>query len=765
VRAALSTATAALRRRWRRTILSAVGIVLAAAMLAAALVVGEGLGGGFDRAAAAADLPDVIVRFDPQSPGAVAKRIAALPDVRAFSLRDEVTNVPIEANGHSDQSASVEIVGTGPRGYAVVAGRQMSSTRFGEVVVERGLAQAWGIGLGSRLYVAGLGPLRVVGLAEAPDNVSYPLAVPRIYLSESALAARFGVAPGTPVDQAEIWLRDPRFLDEVLVQARTISYGVHGLRFVTRAGAKVLLDQAAGIVIDLLVALSLIALATASVMLAASARAEVQRRLGSIGVRRALGASRGHVAGAQALEAALVAAPAALLGTAAGTLSTYAPAGRLLTMLNEAPAGGGLILPLAGCLAVSVAIPVLAAAWPAWRAAGRPPVALLGGVELTRRRGKGSRRAFGRGGRTGSPAGVAVLGARLVAARRSRLAATALMLGVSTAFVLLLLSLASALQTLETDPGALGERYQLTAQLPPSSVREVRALPGVQAVAPRYEVQAADSFNLGETIDVIAYPGDHTVFEAPPLTDGRRLHAPDEAEVGAGLADALGLSPGSTLALAFTSGTELRLRVAGVVSSLDHDGRVAYIPARALLAAMPSAPEQLAVRLSPGADSALVSARLEALGGEPQATGGATDRGQALVAVLRTLLRAVAIVDGLVCLYALVQACTLTTAERRGTIAVLRAGGAGAMAVRALLSGAVVAMVVPAAVLGVLLELFVMGPTLSHLAAAYASLSLVAGPGQIAGVLAGLAAAALGAVMLVARQIGSEPVIAGLDTP
>ena len=50
----------------------------------------------------------------------------------------------------------------------------------------------------------------------------------------------------------------------MLVQARATSYGLHDLRFVTRSGVRVLLDQAAGIVIDLLVALSLIALATAA---------------------------------------------------------------------------------------------------------------------------------------------------------------------------------------------------------------------------------------------------------------------------------------------------------------------------------------------------------------------------------------------------------------------------------------------------------------------------------------------------------------------
>jgi hypothetical protein len=161
--------------------------------------------------------------------------------------------------------------------------------------------------------------------------------------------------------------------------------------------------------------------------------------------------------------------------------------------------------------------------------------------------------------------------------------------GSRPAFVLLMLALASALSVLETDPGALGKRHTRTASLPPAATAQVRAIPGAQSAAPRYEVQAADSFSLCETIDVVA-PGDHTAFEARPLFSGHRLRGGGEAEVGAGLASALGLTPGSTLACALPSGAELRLRVAGIVSSLHHDGRVAYIPASALLAADPSAP-------------------------------------------------------------------------------------------------------------------------------------------------------------------------------
>ena len=697
----------------------------------------------------------MIVRFDPQSLRRVAARVRALPDVAAFSTRTEFTNLDIEADGHRSGQASAEVVGPGRRGYAIVAGRNVSAV-YGEVVVELGVAQAWHLALGDILEIRGLGPQRIVGFAEAPDDVGYPLGVPRFYLSQAAIDARFGRDPNPQVTVAEIWLRDRRHLNEVLVQARTSSYGLRGIRLITRSGVRVLLDQAAGIVIDLIVALSVFALATAGVMLAASARAEVQRRLRAIGISRAVGASRGHLVMVQALEAGVIALPAATVGMLAGLLAASGPSDRLLGMLNEPPARAALIAPLAGGWAISVLIPMIAAAWPAARAAGRSPVALLQGAGLGAARGRRRSIAGGTGG------GLAILGLRLVAARRGRLTATVLTLGTSAAFVLLLLALASALSALETDPGALGKRYQLTAALPATRTGRVRALPGVQAAAPRYEVQALDSFSLGETIDVIAYPGDHTTFEAPPLTQGRRLRGSGQAEVGAGLADALGLTPGSTLAIALPSGAELRLRVAGVVSSLDHDGRVAYIPASALLRRDPGAPEQIAIRLDPGANPSRVSAALTALGAVPALASGATARGVPLVQTLRAILEAIAVVDGLVCLYALVQTCALTVSERRRTVAVLRATGAGASAIRRLLAGVVLGLVVPAAALGIVVERLILGPALAKLAAGYATLELGAGEVQIAAVLAGLLVAATTSVVWVSRTAMRETVVAGL---
>ncbi len=101
------------RPQLRRAPLTAIGVALAAAMLSSAIVIADGLGNGFARAARAADLPDVIVRFDPQARGLVVSRIRALPDIAAFSTREEVTNVDIGAGGHSSGQGSAEVVGAG----------------------------------------------------------------------------------------------------------------------------------------------------------------------------------------------------------------------------------------------------------------------------------------------------------------------------------------------------------------------------------------------------------------------------------------------------------------------------------------------------------------------------------------------------------------------------------------------------------------------------------------------------------------------------
>jgi ABC-type antimicrobial peptide transport system permease subunit len=746
-------------RDGRRRLLAALGVAAAALVVGVCATLAFALATGFERAADDADLPDVIVRFDPARRAAVDERIAALPNLAARAYRFEVTDVPLRSAGGRSRHGAVEVV-RGRRGYAVVDGRDVRGAgRAREVVVEQGVAREWYLGLGSTLHVGRLGPLRVVGIARSPDNVAFPLAA----------AARVYIAAGLvdrgrplPVDTALLWLHDRSRTDVTLTQARAQAYGISGLSFLTRSGLRSLIAQAAGIVIALLIAFSVVALAAAAVMLATAAHADVQRRLPSTAIRRALGFSRAAVTRDTTLAALRFAVPAALLGLAAGWALALAPTNALLGLLNEAPPGPAVLPLLAGCLVAIVGLVAATSAWPAWRATAASPAALLRGGELTGRSGRAVRRTRG----LRRPGGLVALGARLVWARRARFAGTVAVIAMCASVVLLMLALATLLERLRDDPATLGKRYALTLDASPAQVPAVERVEGVAAAAPRWTFAAADSFSLGESLRVVAFAGDHTRFEAPPLIEGRRLRRAGEAEVGRGLADQLGLAPGSTLAVALPGGAgEARFRVVGVVGALDNEGRVAYVRPPRIAAALEGRPPQIAVRLAPGASRDAVQARLRAAGFHPTTVVGATGNSQRLLSVLSAVLRVVAATVGLVTLYALVQALALTAADRRRTLGLLRTLGAGPAALALVLAGAGAALVVPAALLAIALELLVLGPFTGHLAADYADLGVQASAGQALLVVLGLLLLAGAAAGWVAWRLGRAPLAAVLREP
>ena len=222
------------------------------------------------------------------------------------------------------------------------------------------------------LGVGGFGDLRVAGIALSPDNVAFPLArTARVYVGEQEVRDAFGFPGEIRPDIALLWLHDPARADITLAQARVTSFGIGSLSFITREGIRVLLSEAAGIVISLLVAFSLVALVAAGTMLAAGAHADVQRRLAAIGVQRALGFTPAAIAARHAREAALVALPAAAAGIAVGALVVAGPSASLLGALNEQPPGAALALPLLAGLAAVVAL--VTARRHLARVAGREP--------------------------------------------------------------------------------------------------------------------------------------------------------------------------------------------------------------------------------------------------------------------------------------------------------------------------------------------------------------------------------------------------------
>jgi len=748
-----------LRHDRLRALLTAGGIVAAAAMIGAAAMLVFALATGFDRSAVRADLPDVSARFAEQPLSLVASRVRALANVRKTAYRFEANGIGVQANSDSASGGVVEGVLPGERGYAIVDGRDVA--RRGEVVVERGLVHSWHLQLGDVVTLSGGGGTldeKLVGVAVAPDSVAYPLQrTPRLYTWIDD--ARRLVGAGPDVDVALIWVNDRSQLDVTLAQARAASYGVSGLRFVTREGFHQLIGRAAGIVIALLVAFSLVALAAAGVMLAASAAAEVQRRGEAIGILRALGATPAQIANGYALETAALTAPAAALGIFAGLLAVVGPTRRLLNVLNELmPGTGDTFLLLAGCWAASVVLVASATWFPAWRAARRPTVQALRGsdVVLTPRR-------------VPLP-GLAGFGARLALARPFRATALIAVLSASAAVVLLILTIATVLHGLEHDARTLGTQYQLTVPAGETSIARVRAIRGVADAAPRYETNAADSFELGESFQLIAFPGDLARYEAPPLASGRRVRSSGEGDVGLGLAQALDLHVGGALAAQLPSGREVRFRVVGIVEALRNQGLLAYVQPKRLLAAMPDLTADIAVKLGPGADLDRVRDVLLSRGVYSQRTGGiAQDYGvsgtfgrTSFLRVLAALLRSVAFLDGLVCLYALAQMLALIARERRRAVAVVRAIGASRAQILAVFAGSALLVAAIAAPAGIALERFVLGPEVARLAVSYVTLPLRSGLEPVTTVLAGLAVAVVTSAGLATRAATAEPIVVAL---
>lgn len=757
--AALAYALARARVHRGRQLLALLGVVAAAAMVGASVTIAYSLNGGFARTSQRAGLPDVLATFAPLPQARVAGVVSQLANVRAASYVLQEPGVHVLADGQYEGHAKLFGVSPGRHGYVITSGHDVDGQ--GQAVVEAGFARAWRLHVGERLQVEHLRSeqLRIVGIAVPPDTVAFPLTNgPRVYVDRADAWRIDGVRPGV-VNGVDLWLVDPRLVDVTLAQARSASLGVQGLEFVTRTGLHLLIGRAAGIVIAVVVGFSLIALLVACVMLSASAAAEMQRRLTALGLLRAVGLSARTLVAAAAVEAAVFALPAAALGVGIGWLAVRGPSDRLLASLNELPPGSSLALLLVASTLGLTLLVVVASCWPAWRATQRPTVEVLRGGDV--------RRAAPR---VRLPAALPLLGVRLMLARPARAAATVAVVGFAVSVVLAILAIATVLENLNRQPLSVGKRYQLLVDAPSSQLPRVRRLPQVAAATPFYSVEVADSFALDEPFTLDAFGAAPPAYEAPPLAEGRLARSPDEAEVGLGLAQALGLHPGGELAAQLPNGREVRFRVAGIVEALEDQGRVAYVEAPRLLAAEPELGGQIAVKLRPGASASAVTAAL-ARNGEPttdaggiagQSVQGWAARSSGFIGILVALLRSVAVLNACVCLYAVGQALALTAQERRRALAVVRAQGAGRLHLFAVFGVAAAFLVLFAWALAALLERWVVGPGVAHLAASYVVLALSAGGQLLALTLAGLLVGAALVAALLVRVVARQPVVAGL---
>ena len=166
----------------------------------------------------------------------VAARIAALPDVAGYST-------PARGHQRRDRRRRAPARRRGRRGGRSRAAPRLRGRRrprpardaAREVLVERAFADAWGLRLGEHGLRARARPADASSASSRRPTTSASRSRSRASTSRApAIDARFGAERDPQVNLAEIWLRDPRYLNEVLVQARATSFGLRDIRFATR---------------------------------------------------------------------------------------------------------------------------------------------------------------------------------------------------------------------------------------------------------------------------------------------------------------------------------------------------------------------------------------------------------------------------------------------------------------------------------------------------------------------------------------------------
>ena len=743
-------AVAAIRARPAATVITALGLFFAGAILGSAVTTREALGGGLERAQRAARTADIVAHFDPVALETLRPRLEAIANVADWSPRITVRPVDI-ATRRADgprRTGTAEANGLlldRPGGLLIVAGRGLSG-REDEVVVERGLFTAWHLRLGQGLRVRGRsGPLfvRIVGVSIEPDALAFPLTSrPRIYLPYETVQDRITTAHGRfPVTAVSINVTDRTRLAVTLAQLRAASFGLDRVTIQTRTGIRLAIDQASGLISSVIAAFAIVALGAALVMIAAAAHARVMRDLATIGALRAIGFSSPAIAATYAVEVAAIAVVAIGAGVVVGSLAVAGPAAVLLESFNELPPPHPLGLGHLLVASAAVVAAGIAAGTPALIAARRPVVDLLRGAAIVR---------TARAGVIGSPL---LLGARLAVSRPFRLAASVVAVAGGIAVVLVMASLARTLLAVQVNSQSLGVRYSLLVKDSPAALDAVRSTPGVAAAAARYDALAVNAYDLGQPLRIVAFgAGRSGVFDGRPLLSGRRSIRPGEAEVGEGLASSLGLTEGQTLIAAPEGGGEVRLRIVGVVREPTNDGRVAYTDAATLLAAQPGVVAQIAVRPTTGTSPATVRARLATRGIAAVPTSGLVPSGSSVIAAVVALLRAVAAVNGAGSIALTVLALVVLARERSETVAVVRAIGGGRRHVAMLLGGAGLLLMTLALVTAVLIQRLLLDPVIEHLLGTYGVLDVSLGGRDLALSAVGAIVAAIAASVAVALR-------------
>lgn len=631
--------------------------------------------------------------------------------------------------------------------FTLVRGRAPLAT--GEAVVDRATARRAGIGLGDRVAVltqAGRSEVSVVGVADlggsagAGDrsHVLFDLGTAQDLLGSAGLVDGVRVAARPGVGASELAGRLSGALPaglEVLtgeeLTARDRGDVEDGLAFLN----------------TFLMAFALISLFVGSFTIHNTFSILVAQRAQETALLRAVGATRRQVLGAVLAEAGAVGLVASAVGVVAGVAVAAGLKAGMGAMGVEVPAGG-LVIALGtviGSMLTGTVVSVVAATWPARRAAAVAPVAALRGATSDEGRAAGRRivaglvttvlgavtMAFGLVGGGGIAAvgsgavlvfvGVSLLGPAIAAPvmrvlgsplahlggasgriardnalrnpRRTSATAAALMVGVALVGTISVLG-ASAKASVDravrssftgdlvVDAGPMG-----MLGFSPDVTTRLADLPGVRSV----------SAVRGVSAEVDGAPAQLMAMDATAVEDLFDLGAVrgdlaalggDRIAMSAAAAEAQGLELGDPVTVRFAATGTQRLRLAATYERTDVAGDHLVDLSTYDRHVATSMDAKAFVRLEAGADLATVRAAAEAaVDDHPQL--GVQDRGEFAGATASHIDELLNLVHGLLLLAVLIavmgiaNTLALSVVERTRELGLLRAVGMTRRQVRA----------------------------------------------------------------------------------
>lgn len=480
-----------------------------------------------------------------------------------------------------------------------------------EAVIDRGLARAAGLGIGSKITVegaAGARDLRVVGIGINTTSAPYPLDSPADVFTTAGIVQ--GISGGQFDTYAGgVRLDDPSATGAFVAAVQT-RYG-ESVEATTWQDIRDAVSSGDQALVILLRTFAVFAFLAVGFVLANAVSGQVLSQYRDIGLLRATGLTPAQVARLLLIEQMALAFVAALAGALAGVLATPLMLRRVEGLLDTTPGDPFNVPTLAIVIAVVLGVVFLFTLIPAWRG-GRVSTVQALTVGPARQSSRASRLA-GWATSLHLPT-TAALGVKDLFSRPSRtwLSIAALVLAFST--IASALTIEATVRAISADPLRIGRPpYQLeltSAEGGAATVSNAGLISAAKAqagVASTVAIQRLDgSVVPGDVFPTDALSGD--VSKMPyPIKAGRMFSSPGEAVVGLNVERDDGVHLGQTIALSLVAGPQLHLKVVGFVASEDNNGKTVLYSLsdlRAVAPALAVQPGIVAARLAPGVDPA-----------------------------------------------------------------------------------------------------------------------------------------------------------------